>query len=110
LLFSATLTNNPKKIAALRLNNPHFFSATSTGLYKMPEKLQVTPRPLPLRLAGSLCVIAQRAHASDCVARFQEYMVICSLAYKPLVLLHLLETFDFKRTLCFTSSVESTHR
>ena len=41
LLFSATLTNNPKKIAALRLNNPHFFSATSTGLYKMPEKLQV---------------------------------------------------------------------
>ncbi|ELR22922.1 DEAD/DEAH box helicase domain containing protein [Acanthamoeba castellanii str. Neff] len=79
LLFSATLTNNPKKIAALRLNNPHFFSATSTGLYKMPEKLQ-------------------------------EYMVICSLAYKPLVLLYLLEMFDFKRTLCFTSSVESTHR
>jgi hypothetical protein len=37
-------------------------------------------------------------------------MVICSLAYKPLVLLYLLETFDFKRTLCFTSSVESTHR
>jgi len=41
MLFSATLTNNPKKIAALRLNNPQFFSATSTGLYKMPEKLQV---------------------------------------------------------------------
>ncbi|ELR11743.1 helicase conserved Cterminal domain containing protein [Acanthamoeba castellanii str. Neff] len=37
-------------------------------------------------------------------------MVICSLAYKPLVLLYLLEMFDFKRTLCFTSSVESTHR
>ncbi len=37
-------------------------------------------------------------------------MVVCRLSYKPLVLLYLLEMFDFKRTLCFASSVEATHR
>lgn len=60
LLFSATLTNNPKKIAALRLNNPHFFSATTTGLYKMPEKLQVNTS-LPYRL-----MMASYVQCLDC--------------------------------------------
>jgi ATP-dependent RNA helicase DDX51/DBP6 len=79
LLFSATLTHNPKIIASLQLNNPHFFSAAEEGHFKMPENLQ-------------------------------EFMVVCELFYKPLVLLHLMERFDFKRTICFTSSLEATHR
>ncbi|KAL6075900.1 ATP-dependent RNA helicase dbp6 [Balamuthia mandrillaris] len=79
LLFSATLTHNPKKIASLQLQNPQFFTAAAHALYKMPDTLE-------------------------------EYMVVCSLKYKPLILLHLMHLFDFKRTLCFTASVEATHR
>ena len=40
-----------------------------------------------------------------------EYTVVVgSVSDKPLVLIHLLKTLNFKRVLIFTKSVEATHR
>ena len=79
LLFSATLTRNPSKIASLRLVSPRYFAVKGGGLYVTPSTLH-------------------------------EYMVVCDAGEKPLVVLHFLLTKGFRSTLCFTSSVESTHR
>lgn len=39
LLFSATLTKNPKHLAALKLKNPIFFTASATKQYSIPAGL-----------------------------------------------------------------------
>lgn len=100
LLYSATLTRDPRKLAALRLVNPKHFDAHSlresdagggTNKYTMPDKLL-------------------------------EYTVECTAEQKPLVLLAiLLERLEAASTVkqkptkksiiaVFTSSIESTHR
>ena len=43
-------------------------------------------------------------------ATLKESMYICNSGGKPLVLLHLLTAQGLDGVLCFTSSVESTHR
>jgi ATP-dependent RNA helicase DDX51/DBP6 len=43
-------------------------------------------------------------------ATLEESMYICNSGGKPLVLLHLLTAQGLDGVLCFTSSVESTHR
>lgn len=105
LLYSATLTKDPQKLAALKLVNPKHFNAhhltesgrqASSALYSMPEQLQ-------------------------------EYTVECTAGQKPLVLLSLLlerlqeqqqhasKSADDEATnksiiVVFTSSLDSTHR
>jgi ATP-dependent RNA helicase DDX51/DBP6 len=96
LLYSATMTKDPQKLAALRLVNPKHFDAhhlsgnsnsNTNRLYSMPEKLK-------------------------------EYTVECTAEQKPIVLLALLlEQLEQQNTssrksiiVVFTSSLESTHR
>ncbi|XP_063901335.1 ATP-dependent RNA helicase DDX51-like [Zophobas morio] len=79
LVFSATLTPNPQKLSALRLQFPKFITAATYEKFVTPEKLK-------------------------------EYKIVCSTLEKPLVLVYLLQKLNFKNVLCFTSSVESTHR
>ena len=79
LLFSATLTRNPEKLAYLHLVNPVFFSVKAESRYVTPETLQ-------------------------------EYMIVCETDVKPLIILHLMLTRRMTSTLCFTSSLETTHR
>lgn len=79
-LFSATLTRNPSKIANLQLQNPLYFHAAASGRFTIPVLLD-------------------------------EFKVICqSTAEKPLVLIQLLRQLNLTQTLCFTKSVEATHR
>jgi len=101
LLYSATLTKDPQKLAALKLVNPKYFNAhhltdggqhTTKALYSMPDQLK-------------------------------EYTVECTAGQKPLVLLSLLferlqnqrrtETTNENQKsiiVVFTSSLDSTHR
>lgn len=101
LLYSATLTKDPQKLAALKLVNPKYFNAhhltedgrqSSSALYSMPQQLK-------------------------------EYTVECTASQKPLVLLSLLferlqgqpkldQDGEQKKsiTVVFTSSLDSTHR
>jgi ATP-dependent RNA helicase DDX51/DBP6 len=104
LLFSATLTKDPQKLALLNLTNPKYFNAhhlkrakggggnknaVEASLYRMPDQLE-------------------------------ESIVECSAEQKPLVLLALLlerlqesrknEATEKEMIVVFTSSLESTHR
>lgn len=82
LLFSATLTQNPEKINSLRLVNPQYFTATTSGksfLYTIPEKLE-------------------------------QNLTVCTEQHKPLLLLYILTQFKDAQTLCFVSSIETAHR
>ena len=84
LLFSATLTQNPEKLAILRLYQPILFSSSDhtpteeSSWYHLPPTLQ-------------------------------EFVVVCTGENKPDVLVELLTTKNLKRVLCFTNTKESVH-
>ncbi|RGB30747.1 P-loop containing nucleoside triphosphate hydrolase protein [Rhizophagus diaphanus] len=85
LLFSATLTHNPAKIASLRLVNPQYISIQS--LDKDESEIKYT---LPTTL--------------------KEFMIITSSSMKPLMVIYLLYNIHISSALCFTKSVDSAHR
>ncbi|KAI9280682.1 P-loop containing nucleoside triphosphate hydrolase protein [Sporodiniella umbellata] len=85
LLFSATLTKNPAKIAGLHLNDPEYISVQS-GEGRSGQTEYTTPEGL------------------------KEYMSIVSTDKKPLMVIYLLHQLGVKSGLCFTKSVESTER
>ncbi|XP_028407237.1 ATP-dependent RNA helicase DDX51-like [Dendronephthya gigantea] len=98
LLFSATLTQNPEKLALLRLYMPRFFTVAKS------ESSDV----------GTEEINNDEDKAFDTHLRtpftLEESMYICNRGGKPLVLLHLLTEQQLDGVLCFTSSIESTHR
>ncbi|KAG8853895.1 ATP-dependent RNA helicase dbp6 [Tulasnella sp. 330] len=92
LLFSATLTSDPSKIAALDLRDPKYFIVKSIGngtgdddeagfseQFAVPETLK-------------------------------EHMVITDSMHKPLVLFYLIHSHSVTNALVFTKSTESTSR
>ncbi|KAI5985902.1 P-loop containing nucleoside triphosphate hydrolase protein [Pisolithus marmoratus] len=93
LHFSATLTQDPGRLASLDLRNPKYF---------------IVQNP------------AERGHGSDALdiiskkftmpATLTEYMVICDPSLKPLILLHLIYDLSVRSALVFTKSSESTSR
>ncbi|KAI8087744.1 P-loop containing nucleoside triphosphate hydrolase protein [Gilbertella persicaria] len=85
LLFSATLTKNPAKIAGLHLNDPEYISVQNEDGSDMKQEY-TTPEGL------------------------KEYMTICPTEKKPLMVIYLLHQLGIKSGLCFTKSVESTQR
>ncbi|KAI8150173.1 P-loop containing nucleoside triphosphate hydrolase protein [Fennellomyces sp. T-0311] len=85
LLFSATLTKNPAKIAGLHLTEPEYISVQRTNdMDQAPD--YTTPEGL------------------------KEFMTVCSSELKPLHLIYLLHHFDIRSCLCFTRSTDSTRR
>lgn len=85
LLFSATLSYSPEHLAALALHRPVLYS-TSCGVDEGGGGGNALPSQL------------------------REFVVPCDPGDKPLVLLHLVLTFGKGRVLCFTNSLEATHR
>lgn len=106
MLFSATLTQDPQKLAVLGLNNPKHFDANR--LKRMDHNEADDDKPSALK-AGSYSL----------PAGLTEKLVECTAEQKPLVLLALLLEYlqvsdRAKRSseliIVFTSSVDSTHR
>ncbi|KAI9481664.1 MAG: P-loop containing nucleoside triphosphate hydrolase protein [Benjaminiella poitrasii] len=85
LLFSATLTKNPAKIADLHLNNPKYISVQNEDGSQANQEY-TTPEGL------------------------KEYMTVCPTDKKPLMVIYLLHQLGIKSGLCFTKSVESTQK
>lgn len=85
LLFSATLTKNPAKIAGLHLNEPEYISVQNEDGSEVRQEY-TTPDGL------------------------KEFMTICPTDKKPLMVIYLLHQMGIKSGLCFTKSVESTQR
>jgi len=89
LLFSATIPQNPEKLALLKLYNPKLF--TTAAVDGMEDTGNYVGRfALPSTL--------------------KEYSIVCPAKMKPLAVVHLIQNEGIKRVLCFTSSKDSTHR
>ncbi|KAI1308180.1 ATP-dependent RNA helicase dbp6 [Mortierella claussenii] len=86
LLFSATLTRNPAKIASLQLSDPQYVAVQEGGQDGEEKQKYTTP------------------------AGLTEHMIVCESSEKPLMVLHLLHNRNVRSALCFTKSVESAHR
>ncbi|KAG9320584.1 hypothetical protein KVV02_008345 [Mortierella alpina] len=86
LLFSATLTRNPAKIASLQLSDPQYVAVQEGGQDGDEKQKYTTP------------------------AGLTEHMIVCDTSEKPLMVLHLLHHLQVRSALCFTKSVESAHR
>ncbi|KAF9192404.1 ATP-dependent RNA helicase dbp6 [Haplosporangium sp. Z 767] len=86
LLFSATLTRNPAKIASLQLSDPQYVAVQEGGEDGEEKQKYSTP------------------------AGLTEHMIVCDTSEKPLMVLHLLHHLQVRSALCFTKSVESAHR
>jgi ATP-dependent RNA helicase DDX51/DBP6 len=84
LLFSATLTRDPSKIAALQLQQPIYVAVRESG------ENASTEFTLPSTL--------------------REHLIVTTSAVKPLALFHLLHNAGVRQALCFTKSVESASR
>ncbi|RKO88646.1 P-loop containing nucleoside triphosphate hydrolase protein, partial [Blyttiomyces helicus] len=92
LLFSATLTRNPAKIASLHLHSPTYIAVASTECGDPDADPDADARYVA-------------------PATLSEFMIVVpSTGAKPLTLLHLLFTLRLKGVLIFCKSVESAHR
>lgn len=115
LLFSATLSQNPEKLQMLNLFQPKLFTSVVkddrgkvytqnteqvTGEEKLQNKNKNTPDTQRGEFVGKYTT----------PEGLTEYQIECTSAEKPLILLHLLHNMKFRHVLCFTNSVESTHR
>ena len=91
LLFSATLTRDPAKVAALDLHNPEYYIVQSSTLPQTATSIG-EQFSLPSELS--------------------EKMIVLEPALKPLVLIHLIHHAEYqvKSALVFTKSVESANR
>lgn len=88
LLFSATLTRDPAKVAALDLSSPRYFIVSSSS------------NPSAAALGSSFALPAE----------LSERVLILPPALKPLNLIHLLHSFSATPALVFTKSVEAATR
>ncbi|SJX60982.1 related to DBP6-ATP-dependent RNA helicase [Sporisorium reilianum f. sp. reilianum] len=105
LLFSATLTRDPAKIAALGLRNPHYITVQDTHSAGDDENGRVNG--------------AQQHERFSLPHSLREHMLVTTSADKPFHLLYLLHRPDqdvdnndsrIRKALCFTKSVDSAAR
>ncbi|PFH53179.1 hypothetical protein AMATHDRAFT_138341 [Amanita thiersii Skay4041] len=93
LLFSATLTRDPGKIAGLELRHPKYFVVQerklTAGEPDVPE-LVMEKFTMPTTL--------------------KEHMIICESSLKPLIFFYLIHVHSVTNALVFTKSAESTLR
>ncbi|KAL7409670.1 P-loop containing nucleoside triphosphate hydrolase protein [Mrakia frigida] len=95
LLFSATLTRDPSKIAALKLHDPQYFVIQDESDTNPTEHVEGEAFAVPATL---------------------KHFLVVPTSTKPLHLLHLLHSSKFtsistnRNVLCFTKSVESAAR
>jgi len=93
LLFSATLTRDPSKIAALNLRNPKYFIVQ--GSDKGGSEMDI------------LDIVMEKFSMPSTLI---ERMVISTSLQKPLIFFHLIHSHQVNNVLVFTKSAESTTR
>ncbi|XP_065056118.1 ATP-dependent RNA helicase DDX51-like [Rhopilema esculentum] len=94
LLFSATMTQNPEKLGPLNLYNPVFF--------KVMGKAEIEGKDTS---KGS-----EETERYTLPELLEEKMTICKPGEKPLLVVYFVKVLNYRRILCFTGSIEATHR
>ncbi|KAK6783613.1 hypothetical protein RDI58_017067 [Solanum bulbocastanum] len=125
MVLSATLTQDPSKLAQLDLHHPLLLT-TGERRYKLPEELKsFKVHWLKLCCASTLWIVLRHeclpyiAKVQTTVIRNQHFVAesdcamqseLCQSKLKPLYLVSLLQSLQGEKSIVFTSSVESTHR
>lgn len=108
VLLSATLTRNPRKLAAIGMSN-----AELTKIGRIDDPLADNAKQ---GNAGDSDDDEDGEEAAGLTKMYStptnldEYWIECDTGSKPLVLLELLSEFDGALSIVFTASVNSTHR
>ncbi|XP_078000222.1 ATP-dependent RNA helicase DDX51-like [Glandiceps talaboti] len=95
LLFSATLSQNPEKLMHLNLFQPKLFTSV---------------------VRTSSDDVSRETKTGEFVGKYttpvglSEYLIQCSAGDKPQIVLYLLKEYNLSQVLCFTNSIEVTHR
>ena len=91
ILFSATLSTDPEKLKFISLFQPILFAVSSDQNKSNDNTIESTEKYLiPKEL--------------------KEFMIISKEDRKPLIIWYLMEVLKYKKVLCFTGSVENSHR
>jgi ATP-dependent RNA helicase DDX51/DBP6 len=112
LLFSATLTRDPDKIAALDLRDPKYFVVGTNKSGGPGDNAAVEFALERFAMPSTLTVIFFSLASSHKILRSstQEHMIICESSQKPLIFFYLVHSRDVRNALVFTKSAESTTR
>ena len=91
ILFSATLSTDPEKLKFISLFEPILFKVKSDSKTSSEDKhLETSKHLIPKEL--------------------KEFMIIAKEDRKPLIVWYLMEVLKYRKVLCFTGSVENSHR
>ncbi|KAK6191413.1 hypothetical protein SNE40_003108 [Patella caerulea] len=104
LLFSATLSQDPEKLQQLNLFQPQLFTTILESKSKATENLNGTENTESQEERGDF------VGKYTTPASLQERHIECQAFQKPLMVLHCIHNLNYRQILCFTNSVESTHR
>uniref|UniRef100_M4B1B7 ATP-dependent RNA helicase n=1 Tax=Hyaloperonospora arabidopsidis (strain Emoy2) TaxID=559515 RepID=M4B1B7_HYAAE len=111
VLLSATLTRNPRKLAAIGMSN-----AELTTIGRIDDPLADNAKQSTVgdsdnedEKEGSK-EVASSAKRYSTPKNLDEYWIECDTGSKPLILLELLSEFAGSLSIIFTASVSSTHR
>ncbi|XP_067123874.1 ATP-dependent RNA helicase DDX51 [Centruroides vittatus] len=103
LLYSATLSEDSDKIQRLSLFCPKLFtSAIDPRLIKVSKYKKNDKSTNKITNEPAIKYVTP--------AELTEYFVVCNPTLKPLVAWYLVVLRNYKKVLCFTKSVESSHR
>lgn len=100
LLFSATLSQNPEKLQLLNLFQPKLFTSVAVADTVKVDAFTNLSTLKKGNFTGKYTT----------PPGLTEYFIPSNQDEKPLVMLHLLHHLKFRHVLCFTNSVEATHR
>ncbi|XP_054164536.1 ATP-dependent RNA helicase DDX51-like [Oppia nitens] len=94
ILFSATLSTDPEKLKFISLFQPILFMASIESTDSITS--------------NNIKLITKTSHLIP--KELNEQMIIIEEDKKPLIVLYLMEVLKYKKVLCFTGSVENSHR
>ncbi|XP_041367177.1 ATP-dependent RNA helicase DDX51-like [Gigantopelta aegis] len=109
LLFSATLSQNPEKLQQLNLFQPKLFTSVVKATKQDQESAENVISDTSKDTKGTE-ISGDFVGKYTTPAGLTEFFIESSKAEKPLVILHFLHSLKFRQVLCFTNSVETTHR
>ncbi|XP_071853683.1 ATP-dependent RNA helicase DDX51-like [Apostichopus japonicus] len=98
VLFSATLSHNPEQLSHLKLFQPQLVTTKASHDQKPTNETSVDKDDT----AGDDSYVIPSS--------LEELYMVCTSGEKPLVIAHLLQNLGLSQVLCFTNSVESSHR
>ncbi|KAH3876810.1 hypothetical protein DPMN_000660 [Dreissena polymorpha] len=116
LLYSATLSQNPEKLQQLNLFQPKLYTSV-IGQSKdhvtqeaKPDVVGSNDRKLSKDKQSKMDEDEDFVGKYATPASLSEYYIEAAQGEKPLIVVHLLHNLHYKNILCFTNSVEDTHR